>query len=534
MGRKSAMPPARGTSSALLLSLLLLGVDVLALRPRTDRTLSQFFFGSCSKHDRPQPAWETILSRRTSTAASSLFVWLGDIIYADKPIVLKLRIPGNAATISNYYDLQLARPDYANFSSQTEIVGVYDDHDYGINDGSRHFHPATRTASQQLLLDFLQEPADSPRRLQEGVYVTYTFGEAPTRVRLILLDNRSNKDEYDELGQDMLGDPQWRWLEELLSQPDQPEITFIGAGLQIIARGDPWIAESWSRMPQSQAKLLALIAVHRVPGVVLLSGDIHFSELNSMSCHSVGYPLYELTSSGLTHSWSGVIKSNVVKGCLMASTRVDNKVSYEQNVGQIDIKWVKNDAGDLDYSATTITLQSVDVHTNATHFSHLISLAELQPSQPVAGMRAPPPPPNPYDRLANGRPLPPAYRQRWGGGGTSRDAGSESNPLPVGNAMERERAARECAVAPLTAGFTSACAEFMASCTPRQSPADSRFYYTGHVVVLGSIALLLAGLAAAPCLIVAFRAALPGPMALWLALVAAVYAVMWTFMRSLG
>ena len=47
-----------------------------------------------------------------------------------------------------------------------EIDGVYDDHDYGENDGGKHY--PHREASRQLFLDHIGVPAESPRRSQPG------------------------------------------------------------------------------------------------------------------------------------------------------------------------------------------------------------------------------------------------------------------------------------------------------------------------------------------------------------------------------
>jgi hypothetical protein len=58
-----------------------------------------------------------------------------------------------------------------------------------INNGGEEY--AERAASQQLFLDFLDVPSDSPRRTQQsGVYGSYLYGEKPNRVRVILLDTR--------------------------------------------------------------------------------------------------------------------------------------------------------------------------------------------------------------------------------------------------------------------------------------------------------------------------------------------------------
>ncbi|GMF54018.1 unnamed protein product [Phytophthora fragariaefolia] len=59
----------------------------------------------------------------------------------------------------------LANEDYASFVNRTPIIGIWDDHDYGINDGGKEY--SYREQSQQVFLDFIGEPMDSPRRKQK-------------------------------------------------------------------------------------------------------------------------------------------------------------------------------------------------------------------------------------------------------------------------------------------------------------------------------------------------------------------------------
>ena len=46
----------------------------------------------------------------------------------------------------------------------TRVIGVWDDHDYGINDGGKDFKLKNQT--RDVFLDFVGEPEDSARRLQ--------------------------------------------------------------------------------------------------------------------------------------------------------------------------------------------------------------------------------------------------------------------------------------------------------------------------------------------------------------------------------
>ena len=220
----------------------------------TAHPITRLAFGSCNKPQASQAYWDRIASRRPD-----VFVWLGDIHYADRPVFLKWRIPASAEQVRDGYEAQLRSPEYARVIGAVPVEGVYDDHDFGMNDGDKTYNATARALSQQLLLDFLGEPASSPRRSQPGVYVTHEFGAAPRRLRLILLDVRTNKDPYGGDAQDFLGAEQWAWLEGVLAA-STAEITVIGSGLQVVSRGDPWVAEMWYKLPQSQARLIALLA----------------------------------------------------------------------------------------------------------------------------------------------------------------------------------------------------------------------------------------------------------------------------------
>src|SRR5690606_1273195 len=109
------------------------------------------------------------------------------------------------------------------------VVGTWDDHDYGVNDGGAEY-PKKRE-SQQVFLDFFEVPHDDVRRCREGVYFSRVWGPEGTRVQLILLDGRYFRSplktgfQPSEPGEGfrgkyapdhdpratMLGEAQWTW-----------------------------------------------------------------------------------------------------------------------------------------------------------------------------------------------------------------------------------------------------------------------------------------------------------------------------------
>ena len=135
-----------------------------------------------------------------------VWIWLGDNIYGDSEDV---------AVLKAKYDQQKSNPIYQQLRQSASIVGVWDDHDYGVNDGGKEY--PRRKESQQLMLNFLDVPSNSPLRRQEGAYSVSEYGPKGQRVKVILLDGRYFRDPLKKEGKrnvpnpagDILGEAQW-------------------------------------------------------------------------------------------------------------------------------------------------------------------------------------------------------------------------------------------------------------------------------------------------------------------------------------
>ena len=245
--------------------------------------LRRIAFGSCNAAQLAQPIWKAVVA-----TDPDLWIWTGDIVYpkADSLDVIR-------AT----YAAQKKRPEYASLLEHCRVIGTWDDHDYGLDNGGAE-NPI-KVDVQRTLLDFLDEPADSPRRNQAGVYATYSFGPEDERVQVILLDTRYHRDAPGPKA-DILGAEQWTWLEKTLRE-DDADFTILVSSIQVIPTEQQY--EKWSNFPASRERLLRLISESR-RSVVVISGDRHFAEFNFWAPPSpLAFPIYEVTSSGLTHSW---------------------------------------------------------------------------------------------------------------------------------------------------------------------------------------------------------------------------------------
>jgi alkaline phosphatase D len=254
------------------------------------KTVTTIAFGSCSDQKRPQPLWDDILAQKPE-----VWIWLGDNIYGDTE---------NMDTLQAKYDKQKSNPVYQQLRKSTAILGTWDDHDYGVNDGGKEY--PRKKESQQLMLNFLDVPANSPLRTQEGGYSSQVYGPKGKRVKVILLDGRyfrdplkkNGKDNLPDPSADMLGEAQWQWLETELTGSDA-DIHVIGCGVQFLPEEHPY--EKWGNFPSSRQRFLDLLSKTKPKGAMLISGDRHIAEVSKVTIPGLGYDLFDITSSGLTH-----------------------------------------------------------------------------------------------------------------------------------------------------------------------------------------------------------------------------------------
>ncbi len=309
--------------------------------PAQDTTLTRIAFGSCAKENKSQPIWDAV-----NATQPELFVFLGDNVYLDT------RDP---EVMAEKYQRLAKQSGFQKLQSKTPLVAIWDDHDYGENDAGAEY--PMKDASRKAFLEFWNEPSDSPRWSRDGIYTAYAFGPPGRRVQIILPDLRWNRtpilidprwgDEasYERWAKDQvsagqevpgpyvrnpsptatqLGEKQWQWLEARLREP--ADLRIIGSSLQVLADFPGW--EGWINFPHDQQRLIGLIRETGARNVVFISGDTHYGELSKLDVN-VPYPLYDLTSSGLTEVWKVPVPNSLRQGGIFR----------QANFGMIEIDW---------------------------------------------------------------------------------------------------------------------------------------------------------------------------------------------------
>jgi alkaline phosphatase D len=309
-------------------------------------------FGSCSHQNKNQGILYLVCNRKPD-----VFIYLGDNIYGDTR---------NMSVLKSKYDKLAAKPEFQRLQKTTDILATWDDHDYGENDAGRHY--PFKEESREIFLDFWNVPKDSERRQHKGVYHALMLDNTPLKTQVILLDTRTFRDNLTRMesaatkysfqptespDSTFLGEEQWAWLKKELKK--EADLRIIASSNQFAHEHTGW--ESWTNVPHEKEKMLTLINTTKANGIVFLSGDVHWGEL-SKQVNDQTYPIYDLTSSGLTQSWSKAEHNGNRQG----------DVVRKNNFGLIEIG-TKN-------GETTLTFKLVN-KLNITRVKHTINLSEL-------------------------------------------------------------------------------------------------------------------------------------------------------------
>lgn len=335
----------------LFISILLIGCKreknglVNNLEKVKDTTaFAQFGFGSCQIQTAKLP-----LLKKADSLKLDFFVYLGDNIYSD---TYKLSV------LDSNYQVLAKNPDFQLLKKSTPLYATWDDHDYGYNDSGRHY--PLKKESKELFLKFWEIPSTADRYKHDGIYDVVYFNYGDKILQLILLDTRTFRDNLvlnkpakkgfkndyipnQNADSTFLGKEQWLWLEKELRKK---------ADLRIVASSNQFGHEyngyeSWTNVPHEQQKFIDLIAKTKANGVLFISGDVHWGEISKMPTDKT-YPIYDVTSSGITETWHDTEPNKYRIGDVIPQNNIGRiKFYYNQNdptieMELIDIKGVVN------------------------------------------------------------------------------------------------------------------------------------------------------------------------------------------------
>jgi alkaline phosphatase D len=322
--------------------------------------ISKIAFGSCGQQDKPQPIFDVVRMHKPD-----VFIFLGDNIYGDS---YDMRV------IKAKYDQLAAKPEYQSLVKEVPLLATWDDHDFGWNDSGRHY--SKKDSTKQLFLDFFKVPSGDERSKRPGIYTSRIYEQDGKKLQVILLDTRTFRDDlrtyrgelhyqsryfypldyypHETSDSTLLGAAQWAWLENELRKP--ADLRIIASSTQFSIEYNGY--EAWANFPHERNKMVDIIKRTGANGVLFISGDVHYAEISKFEAEDC-YPLYDVTSSGITSTWYfATPNSNRIEGPVM-----------DNHFGMISINWKETDP--------SICMEIFDIRNNQ-RVEHTITLSELR------------------------------------------------------------------------------------------------------------------------------------------------------------
>ena len=277
--------------------------------------------GSCLDQDNDQQEIWASLKKEDLTE----FFFLGDNIYGDNK-------DGSLEKMLSAYKKQ--SNNLPNWLNEIEINAIWDDHDFGVNDGGEDYKE--KAQAQKLFLDFWKIQEADRRSNGEGIYFSKDVLLNNKIIKIIGLDTRYFRSPLEgekrkltptkDTSKTILGVDQWSWLENQLTQ--DIDILVLASSIQVIATNHGF--EKWGNFPHERQRLFKLLNGLEKP-VVMLSGDRHKAGL-----YRIGN-LYEITSSSLNKplpAWLSTLWDKTEKE---TDEFLLGEMFYESNYGILEI-----------------------------------------------------------------------------------------------------------------------------------------------------------------------------------------------------
>ena len=272
--------------------------------------------GSCSyineeSLDRPGKGYGSNYSIFESINSKNpdIMLWMGDNVY------LREADWDSKTGIYHRYTHSRSIKEIQPLLAKTQNFAIWDDHDFGPNDGDRSFY--NKHFTQQAFKDFWANKSYGLDVNQnEGICSTFSWGDAD----FFLLDDRFFKSPNNrKTGEKtILGKQQLEWLIDALSS-SKASFKVIAIGGQVLNTFARF--ENYECYKDEKNYLLDQIKKNSIKGVLFLSGDRHFTELSKISI-SETQQLYDWTvsplTSGISASYKEDTNSNRMEGSLFA------------------------------------------------------------------------------------------------------------------------------------------------------------------------------------------------------------------------
>jgi alkaline phosphatase D len=294
--------------------------------------LASCFYVNDSIYDRvgrPYGQGKKILNTMTN-AKADFMIWGGDNLYLRDPDYtsesgLEYRLEKNTTT-PEFQKLFSVRPNYA----------LWDDHDYGPNDGDKTFE--LKNKSLELFKTYWANKTYGEDD-NAGIYGRFTWYDC----EFFIIDDRYHrspneiKDSLDgkpNANKSYLGARQLDWLKNSLLN-SKATFKFILNGNQVLNPKCEY--ECFRNYSFELSNLLSHINDYKIEGVLFLSGDRHHSEIIKVEKEMI-YPIFDITASAATSGTHKLAKNEENNPYRIPNTHVG-----ENNFGMLSVSGKKKE-----------------------------------------------------------------------------------------------------------------------------------------------------------------------------------------------
>jgi hypothetical protein len=257
----------------------------------TKKTRPKIVLASCMHDSLEEP--QKVMWKQVSELKPDVILMIGDNVYADWSSDGKKTPVTEAGQLWRRYAETRSKLDIFKTNPLIPVFATWDDHDFGKNDGDRNWE--LKDAALVVFFAFFDQQKPGPG-FERGPGVASwwrAFG-----VQFALLDDRSfrSPNGADTPDQTHFGAEQEAWLKEGLAAASAP--VFLASGDQFFGGYHTFESYEGNHARSFKTELARWRRVSAHP-VVFLSGDRHLSEIIKVPKEYLGYPTFEITSSGI-------------------------------------------------------------------------------------------------------------------------------------------------------------------------------------------------------------------------------------------
>lgn len=260
---------------------------------RTDPPAFALATGSCAyvnetPYDRPGTPYGSNYGIFTQIAAQKpdLMLWLGDNVYYREPDWT------TRTGMLHRYTHSRSLPELQPLLASAQNYAIWDDHDFGPNDSDGSW--VHKETAWEVFQAFWGNPTFGVNE-EKGCTTWFQYAD----MDFFLLDDRyfRTPNYCKSCERTMLGKSQREWLLGALSASRAP-FKIVAIGAQVLSPLKSH--ERYSNLFKAERdSMLAHIEREDIKGVIFLTGDVHFTELNALK-NARGNWVYDLTTSPLT------------------------------------------------------------------------------------------------------------------------------------------------------------------------------------------------------------------------------------------